>query len=59
VAEFVKVTDAAAIGEELAAFKVKGTRIAIANSAGSFHAFDDTCNHLPCSLAEGKLEEAA
>ncbi|MGQ0802358.1 MAG: Rieske (2Fe-2S) protein [Actinomycetota bacterium] len=58
MAEFVKVTDAAAIGEDLAAFKVKGARIAIANAAGSFHAFDDTCTHLQCSLAEGTLEEA-
>ncbi len=58
MAQFVKVTDAAPTDGELAAFKVKGTRITIANSAGSLHAFDDTCTHLQCSLADGTLEGA-
>ena len=42
---------------ELAAFDVSGTRIAIANVAGRFYAFGDTCTHQGCSLAEGTLEE--
>jgi 3-phenylpropionate/trans-cinnamate dioxygenase ferredoxin subunit len=41
---------------ELAAFDVDGTRIAVANVGGVFHAFDDTCTHLQCSLADGHLE---
>ena len=41
---------------ELAAFDVSGTRIAIANVAGTFYAFGDTCTHQGCSLAEGNLE---
>ena len=41
---------------ELAAFDVSGTRIAIANVAGAFYAFGDTCTHQGCSLAEGNLE---
>jgi nitrite reductase/ring-hydroxylating ferredoxin subunit len=41
---------------ELAAFDVSGTRIAIANVAGAFYAFGDTCTHQGCSLAEGDLE---
>jgi nitrite reductase/ring-hydroxylating ferredoxin subunit len=41
---------------ELAAFDVSGTRIAIANVAGTFYAFGDTCTHQGCSLAEGELE---
>ena len=41
---------------ELAAFDVSGTRIAIANVAGTFYAFGDTCTHQGCSLAEGDLE---
>jgi nitrite reductase/ring-hydroxylating ferredoxin subunit len=57
MAEFVTVTDAAGLDAELAAFEVKGTRIAIANVDGTFYAFDDTCTHLQCSLAEGDLEE--
>ena len=38
-------------------FDVRGDRIAVANVNGAFHAFDDTCTHLRCSLAEGDLEE--
>ena len=40
----------------LAAFDVGGTRIAVANVEGTFYAFDDTCTHRGCSLAEGDLE---
>jgi nitrite reductase/ring-hydroxylating ferredoxin subunit len=41
---------------DLQVFDVKGTRIAIANVGGTFYAFDNTCTHLQCSLAEGKLD---
>jgi 3-phenylpropionate/trans-cinnamate dioxygenase ferredoxin subunit len=41
---------------QLAAFDVDGKRVAVANVGGTFHAFDDTCTHLQCSLAEGTLE---
>ena len=34
---------------------VRGTTIAIANVAGTYYAFDDTCTHEQCSLAEGDL----
>ena len=40
----------------LAVFEVEGNRVAVANVGGSFHAFDDTCTHRQCSLAEGTLE---
>jgi 3-phenylpropionate/trans-cinnamate dioxygenase ferredoxin subunit len=43
-------------GRELAAFDVSGNRIAIAKTGDSYYAFDDTCTHEGCSLAEGKLE---
>src|SRR5687768_4742556 len=39
----------------IAAVDVHGTRIAVANVAGTFYAFDDTCTHAQCSLAEGDL----
>ena len=39
------------------AFKVMDTKIAVANAGGTFYAFDDTCTHEGCSLAEGDLEE--
>ena len=29
--------------------------VAVANVGGTFHAFDDTCTHEDCSLAEGEL----
>jgi nitrite reductase/ring-hydroxylating ferredoxin subunit len=31
---------------------LRGTRIAVANVGGTFYAFDDTCTHEQCSLAE-------
>jgi nitrite reductase/ring-hydroxylating ferredoxin subunit len=42
---------------DMQAFKVLDTKIAVANVAGTFYAFDETCTHLQCSLAEGALEE--
>ena len=42
---------------EMQAFKVLDTRITVANVADTFYAFDDTCTHMGCSLAEGDLEE--
>ena len=54
---FVKVAGAAEVAEgELKAFDVGGTRVAVANVGGTFHAFDDVCTHLQCSLAQGDLE---
>lgn len=41
-------------GDVIAA-DVRGTAIAIANVGGSYYAFDDTCTHEQCSLAEGDL----
>jgi nitrite reductase/ring-hydroxylating ferredoxin subunit len=55
--EFVTVADAAELSEkDLAAFEVGGERIAVANVAGSFHAFGNTCTHRQCFLALGELE---
>ncbi len=58
MAEFVAVSRAGDLVKgEMRAFDVRGTRIAVANVGGAFHAFDDTCTHMACSLAEGDLEE--
>ena len=43
-------------GRELAAFDVKGERIAIASVGEAFYAFGDTCTHQGCSLADGALD---
>src|SRR6266550_6277995 len=42
---------------EVRAFDANGVPVAVANVDGSFFAFDDTCPHRQCSLAEGELEE--
>jgi 3-phenylpropionate/trans-cinnamate dioxygenase ferredoxin component len=55
MAEFT-VTALDQLGDrELAAFDVRGNRIAIATVGDAFYAFGDTCTHLGCSLAEGVL----
>ena len=58
MAGFVVVARADDLAEGgMRAFDVRGDRIAVANVSGAFHAFDDTCTHMGCSLAEGDLEE--
>jgi 3-phenylpropionate/trans-cinnamate dioxygenase ferredoxin subunit len=58
VAEFVAVGRADDLREgDIRAFDVQYTMIAVANVGGTFYAFDDTCTHMKCSLAEGDLEE--
>jgi 3-phenylpropionate/trans-cinnamate dioxygenase ferredoxin subunit len=58
VAEFVAVGRVDDLEEGgIRAFDVRGVRIAVAYVNGEFHAFDDTCTHMRCSLAEGDLEE--
>jgi len=42
--------------DELHAFDAGGRRITVANAGGVLYAFDDTCTHQGCSLAEGDLE---
>ena len=34
----------------------RGTRITLANVAGTIFAIDDTCTHRGCSLGDGKLD---
>lgn len=43
-------------GVDLQVCDVKGIRIAVAKVSGAVYAFDNTCTHLQCSLAEGRLE---
>ncbi len=48
-----KVTDFEEV--EIKSFEVDGQIIAIAVVEGSYYAFDDTCTHAQCSLADGDL----
>jgi 3-phenylpropionate/trans-cinnamate dioxygenase ferredoxin component len=58
MAEFVAVGRADDLREgDMRAFDVQDTKIAVANIGGAFYAFDDTCTHMECSLAQGDLEE--
>lgn len=58
MAEFVIVAGAEELKQgKMRAFDVRGTKIAVANVADTYYAFDDTCTHMRCSLAEGDLEE--
>src|SRR5262245_39063070 len=41
---------------QIRAFDVAGTKVDVANVDGQLHAFDDTCTHRGCSLANGKLD---
>jgi nitrite reductase/ring-hydroxylating ferredoxin subunit len=53
----VRVTAASDVAEgEMRAFDVQGVKVNISNAAGRFFAFDDTCTHMGCSLAAGKLD---
>jgi nitrite reductase/ring-hydroxylating ferredoxin subunit len=57
VAVFVTVLSAKDVpAHGIVAVDVGGTRIAVANVSGAFYAFEDTCSHEQCSLAEGDLE---
>ncbi len=57
MADFVTVGRASEIDEgTMEMFEVGELRITVANVAGTFHAFDDTCTHRECSLAEGELD---
>ncbi len=57
-AEFIAVSRAEDLKEgNMRAFNAHDTKIAVANVAGKFYAFDDTCTHRGCSLAEGDLQE--
>lgn len=41
---------------KIKAFRVDGKAVAVANVGGHLYAFDDTCTHLGCSLADGDLD---
>jgi len=40
---------------QMRVFDVSGTSVDVVSVNGTFHAFDDKCTHMGCSLAKGKL----
>ena len=58
MADFLTLGSASDIPEgEVRAFDANGVPVAVANAGGALYAFDDTCPHRQCSLAEGELED--
>lgn len=51
----VAAGNAVAAGE-MAVFDVAGTKVNVASTEGGLYAFDDTCTHRGCSLANGELD---
>jgi nitrite reductase/ring-hydroxylating ferredoxin subunit len=41
---------------QMRVFDIVGIKVNVANVGGELHAFDDTCTHMACSLAKGKLD---
>jgi 3-phenylpropionate/trans-cinnamate dioxygenase ferredoxin component len=41
---------------QMRVFDVSGTTVNVASADGHLYAFDDTCTHTGCSLAEGRLD---
>ena len=57
--EWVPVGDAGSVADgQIKAFQVGHRQIAVARLDGRLFAFDDTCTHAACSLADGELEGA-
>jgi len=54
---WTSIGDARTVADgDIKAFPQSGGAVAVANVGGTFYAFDDTCTHKRCSLAEGELD---
>jgi 3-phenylpropionate/trans-cinnamate dioxygenase ferredoxin component len=52
----VRIGNAADVADgKMRVFDVAGTNVNVANASGHLYAFDDTCTHMGCSLADGEL----
>lgn len=43
------------ISGQMRVFDVEGTKVTVASANGNLYAVDNTCTHMGCSLANGKL----
>jgi 3-phenylpropionate/trans-cinnamate dioxygenase ferredoxin subunit len=54
---FVRLGDLNSVPEgEMRVFDLEGSKVNVAHAAGGVYAFDDTCTHMGCSLANGELQ---
>ena len=54
---FVRIGSASDVADgQMRVFDVSGTNVNVSNSGGHLYAFDDTCTHAGCSLADGELD---
>ena len=52
----VRIGKASDVGDgQMRVFDVAGTKVNVTNASGHLYAFDDTCTHMACSLANGEL----
>jgi nitrite reductase/ring-hydroxylating ferredoxin subunit len=52
----VRIGKAADVADgQMRVYDVAGTPVNVTNAGGRLYAFDDTCTHEGCSLAEGEL----
>ena len=53
----IRVGDAKDVAAgQMRIFDVSGTKVSVTSVDGHLYAFDDTCTHMGCSLAKGKLD---
>jgi nitrite reductase/ring-hydroxylating ferredoxin subunit len=53
----VKIGNASDLADgQMQVFDVDGTKVSVAKASGHLYAFDDTCTHMGCSLANGELD---
>lgn len=54
---FVRIGGASDVADgQMRVFDVSGTTVNVSNAGGHLYAFDDTCTHAGCSLADGELD---
>ena len=54
---FVRIGSATDVADGgMRVFDVAGTSVNVSNAGGQLYAFDDTCTHEGCSLADGDLD---
>jgi nitrite reductase/ring-hydroxylating ferredoxin subunit len=54
---FIRIGQVAEVGEgSMRVFDVDGSKVNVSRTAGGLYGIDDTCTHLRCSLANGRLE---